>query len=192
MPPPTPKHGIEAEIERAMREPPVEGPSARVRWSGGESKRPRPLLLAAGVILLLLAAVLGATRIMATLAERSPSGRVRAALLSWEFGGASREAAFVELDQMGAAALAPVVDLMSDASLAERGSSRSTYSIRQIAQVYLLRVATKLKVPPPAAADETVRALRAGTQPTDAQWASAQAAWRAWIAEQQSRGALPR
>ncbi|MBI2394168.1 MAG: hypothetical protein HYV09_31650 [Deltaproteobacteria bacterium] len=183
---------MQAEIARAMREPPMEGPSARVRWGGAGSKRPHPALLAAAVILLLLAAVFGATHLMGTVAERSPSGRVRAALISWEFGGASREAAFVELDQMGGAALAPTVDLMSDASVAERGSSRSTYTIRQIAQVYLLRVATRQKVPPPAAADEIVRALQSGTQPSDAQWASAQAAWRAWIAEQQARGALPK
>lgn len=147
------------------------------------------------LVLLALAALAGLVAVgfwaKGALYASSPEGSVRETLVSWELTPSSdRDAVFVQLDQLGPSALPYVIQFLGDGSLAERGGSHSSRPVREIAHLYLMRLAKNLKVAPPREADEIAKLLFAGTPPNDAQWTSSQPAWRAWVEAQQAKGTL--
>lgn len=157
--------------------------------------RTRKVFVVVGAVLLV--ALLAASGLYAKRAmyEQSEEGRVHAQLVAWEFGPrepAARDVAFAAIDAMGPGAINLVIDKLSDGALVEKGSSRSTRTLQQVAHVYLMRLASTRKLPPPKEGEAIEKAIFEGTPPQQAQWAGARDAWRAWYADQQARGALPK
>lgn len=155
----------------------------------------RRSMLIVAAIALAIALVAGGLYAKHSLHERSPAGRVHRQLLARGFAPAAdmaaRDAAFAELDRMGAVALPIVIDKLADSSPAQDATSRSSRTIQMLAHDYLMYVATRVQTPPPAAASEAASALSAGNV-SQAQWLTARDAWRVWVTEQQANGLLPR
>lgn len=199
-PPPVSKRDAVLAARRASLAPAL-NPQATPGAPRPESKRPPPkprtrksFLMLGGVLLVALLAA-GGLYAKRAMYERSDEGRVHTQLLAWEFGPrepAAREAAFGEIDRMGPAAVSLVIDKLADGSVAVQGSSHSTHTIQQVAHLYLMRLATTHKLQPPKQAEELEKTIFEGASPAPPQWNAARDAWRAWYADQQARGALPK
>lgn len=200
-PPPSKKDAIlaarrasVAPSQGALGKQPTPAPQSK-RTTAKQKPRTRLGFVVLGVLLLIAVLVALGNFVKQTFYARSDAGRVHAQLLAFEFGPrepAAREAAFAEIDRMGASAGFIVIDKLTDGSLAEQGSSRSTHTVQQLAHLYLMHVATVSKAQPPKQAEEIEKAIFDGTAVSANQWAAARDAWRAWYSEQQARGALPK
>jgi len=160
------------------------------------AKRTRKPFIALGA--LLVVAMLGGGGVIAKqmLYERSDEGRVHAQLLAWEFGPSgdptARDGAFLEIDRMGPSGIAIAIDKLADESIAEKGASKSTRSVQMVAHLYLMHFASTIKTPPPKQATDIAKAVFEGSAIAQDRWLAARDAWRAWLVEQQSRGAVPK
>lgn len=172
-------------------------PGAHRPWSVppvGGAPRVRTGILALGVVLGLALLVVGAIYGKRMLDERSPEGLLRNDLLALEFSAspAERDAAFATLDAGAPSTVARTIELLTDSSRAERADSMSQRTIQMVAHVYLLHYAGLVKAPPPQAANEISRKLFEATPVAPDMWIAARDAWRAWLAEQQAKGAVPK
>jgi len=200
-PPPVSKRDEILAARRASLSPPANDLS-RPGADRPPSKAPPPpektrkAILALGAVLLLAALIAGGLFARQALYERSDEGRVVSQLLAWEFtpssDAAAREAAFAEIDRMGGAAINVVINKLTDASLPERGSSHSSRPIQLIAHLYLVSLAAKTKAPPPPAANDVAKLVLEGANVPQDKWVAARDAWRAWVTEQQAKGAVPK
>lgn len=130
-----------------------------------------------------------------TLDEGSDDGRVRSALMAWEFAPrdpAAREAAFAEIDKLGPSAVSSAVELLVDERPAEKGGSRSTRRIQELANTYLLRCAANAKADPPPQATQVTQQIFDGNYPPQAAWSSLRDAWRKWLDDARARGLVPK
>lgn len=151
----------------------------------------RPAILALGALLAVIALAFAGSWARDAFRASTPEGRVRETFVTWEFSPVSaREGVFVQLDQLGPTALPAVIQSLGDTSVAERDDSHSTRSIREVAHLYLIRLATNLKVAPPKPSEELAKAIFLGTAPSEAQWKASQDAWRAWLEAQQAKGTI--
>ena len=154
----------------------------------------RPLFIGLGVLIAIVALIVAGLYVREILANRTPVGQARTGLLAWEFAvtPAQREAAFAEIDRGAPTTVINVIDLLLDGTRAERDDSKSERSFQMLAQLYLVHYAAVVKAPPPAAASDIAKKTLEGQPVPSETWASAQAAWRAWLAEQQNRGVVPK
>jgi hypothetical protein len=175
-PRPPPPEDDDAAEEAPAKEPPV---------------KTRPGILALGALLAVVALAFAGSWAREAFRASTPEGRVRDTFVTWEFSPVSaREGVFVQLDQLGPTALPAVIQSLGDTSVAERDDSHSTRSIREVAHLYLIRLATNLKVAPPKPSEEVAKAIFLGTAPSEAQWKASQDAWRAWLEAQQAKGTI--
>lgn len=157
-------------------------------------RKPRPLFLVLGVLVVLGALTAAGLYIRQSLADRSPMGQVRNELLNWEFAlnGTDREAAFGSLDKRAPGSVSSAIELLLNGEKADRDDSKSERSMQSLAHLFLMHYATTVKAPPPPVANDVAKKTLDG-QPVPAEvWTAAQTAWRAWLVDQQNRGAVPR
>lgn len=168
------------EFDVPSKPPPADEPRVRPVWA---------LLVVAG----LAAVIFFGVWIKNAIRSSSPEGKVHETLVTWELTPtAGREAVFQQIDALGPSALPHVLTALTDATLAERGDSHSTRQVREVAHLYLMRLAANAKVPPPKQADDIAKSLFMGTPPTNDQWAQAQGAWKGWVEGLQAKGTLPK
>jgi hypothetical protein len=142
-----------------------------------------PIVLGGGALLLLGALVLGTMMFLRWRYDTSDEGRVRGRLTDVEFAArdtAARDAAWADLDGMPKGP-ATAVQMLVDTKLAERGSSRSTHKMQELANQYLIHFAATKKVDPPPKALETTKLIFEGTTPNADHWLALQQSWRAWL-----------
>jgi hypothetical protein len=156
--------------------------------------RARKSIIALGALLLVAGLTAGGVYIKQTLDARSPAGRVRNELLSWELAAAESERAeaFANLDKGAPSTIVTAVDMLLDASRAQRADSNSQRTVQVVAHHYLMHYAAVVKAPPPREAAELGKKLYDGAPVAADMWTRARDAWRAWIAEQQSKGSVPK
>ncbi|MBK7396849.1 MAG: hypothetical protein IPJ34_11245 [Myxococcales bacterium] len=128
-------------------------------------------------------------------AESSIEGQVKRHLGSFELAGrnvAGQDAAFAELDKLGAKGVDQVVAYLADTSKIEQDGSRSDRTLQQVANAYLLRLAQAAKADPPPLALEVKKAMFEGQPPPAGKWGELQAAWRGWVDAARGRGSIPK
>jgi hypothetical protein len=195
---PTPSQRPDKEAILAARRASVQGSEQKsIRPTGrGPAHKPRARksIIALGVVLLIAALVSAGFYAKQMLDARSPAGRVRNELLSWELAGADaeREQAFGNLDREAPWTVLTAIELLSDTSRAERGDSNSQRTIQVVAHYYLMHYAAVVKAQPPKEAQDIAKRLFEGAPvPSDA-WTASRKAWGGWVAEQQAKGAVPK
>ncbi|MBL8716712.1 MAG: hypothetical protein JNL79_11985, partial [Myxococcales bacterium] len=128
-------------------------------------------------------------------AESSIEGQVKRHLGSFELAGrnvAGQDAAFAELDKLGAKGVDQVIAYLADATKIEQDGSRSDRTLQQVANAYLLRLAQTAKIDPPPLALEVKKAMFEGQPPAAGKWGELQAAWRGWVDAARGKGSIPK
>lgn len=189
------KEAMLAARRASLNPVPAEQKSMRPTGRPATTKpRARASIVAFGVLLLLGVLALGGLYVQQVLRDRSPEGQVRNALLSWEFAlePFERDQAFGTLDQGAPATVRTAIELLTDASKAERADSNSQRTVQLLAHRYLMHYAELVKAAPPKPATEIAKQLLDGAVVGSDGWLAARDAWRAWLVEQQDKGAVPK
>jgi hypothetical protein len=97
---------------------------------------------------------------------------------------------FANLDAMGPKAIEISIKLLPDRTPAELPGSKSTTTAGELAHMYLMHHAARLKVDPPAKATQATRDGLVSLNP--AQWTELQQAWTTWFADVQAKGLAPK
>jgi hypothetical protein len=164
-------------------EAPAPEPAAPKPKPAAKSPLKSPIVLVGGGVLLLAALVFGTMTVVRLRYESSDDGRVRGRLTDVELAPhdmAVRDSAYGEIDAMPNGPKT-AIDMLSDGTIAERGSSRSTHKMQELANQYLLHYAALKKTEPPAKAVEMAKLIFDGQPPTAEQWTALQQAWRGWL-----------
>lgn len=168
----------------ANEAPPQPEAPAPKRKAPSKSALKSPIVIIGGGILLVAALIFGAMTAMRLRYEGSDEGRVRGRLTDVELAPHDmplRDAAYGEIDGMPNGP-ATAVAMLSDTKLAERGTSRSTHKMQELANQYLIHFAAFKKTDPPPKAIEMTRLIFEGQNPNAEQWTALQQAWQAWLA----------
>jgi hypothetical protein len=164
-------------------ETPAPEPPAPKAKAPARSPLKSPIVIGGGGLLLLGALVFGSMTFMRLRYEGSDEGRVRGRLTDVELAPhdtALRDAAYGELDAMPNGPKT-AVEMLSDTKVAERGTSRSTHKMQELANQYLIHFAAFKKSDPPPKAVEMAKLIFEGQNPNAEQWNQLQQAWRAWL-----------
>lgn len=200
---------LSPEEARALAEKEALYARRRNSLSGGQKegeekspkKKPRPQGVSAGVKWFAIGAIGlgvlagGAFFGLRYRAESSIEGQVKRHLGSFELAGrnvAGQDAAFAELDKLGAKGVDQVIAYLADASKIEQDGSRSDRTLQQVANAYLLRLAQTAKTDPPPVALEVKKAMFEGQPPAAGKWGELQAAWRGWVDAARAKGSIPK
>ncbi|MGZ3418260.1 MAG: hypothetical protein ACXVEF_02365 [Polyangiales bacterium] len=162
--------------------PPAEPPKSPAKRPA-RSPLKSPIVLGGGALLLIGALVFGTMTFLRLRYEGSDEGRVRGRLTDVEFAPhdtALRDSAWGEIDSLPRGP-ATAVELLLDVHVAERGTSRSTHKMQELANQYLIHFAATKKADPPPKALEMSKLIFEGQNPPPDQWSALQQAWRTWL-----------